>query len=102
MKKCKIENCNQCPHMDNVYYDYTRECGLLNKILSNDICDIYTEIYKDCPLEDYQEETKKCSVDHEKYKLGADASIKHGYYIDHRIQCPECKEYLEPERKEDE
>lgn len=38
----------------------------------------------------------KCSVNHEEYKAGAEACIKHGYYVNHRIQCPECKEYLEP------
>lgn len=47
-------------------------------------------------MDDYQDEIKKCSVDHDKYELGVGAGIKHGYYMDHRIQCPECKEYLEP------
>jgi len=51
-------------------------------------------------MDDYQDEIKKCSVDHDKYELGVGAGIKHGYYIDHRIQCPECGEYLEDEREE--
>lgn len=46
---------------------------------------------------DYQDEIKKCSVDHDRYKSGAESCIKHGFFIDHRIQCPECKEYLEEE-----
>jgi len=50
-------------------------------------------------MDDYQDEIKKCSVDHDRYKSGAESCIKHGYYMDHRIQCPECKEYLEDERE---
>lgn len=41
--------------MDNEYYDYSRECALLVKILNNEICDIYTEIYENCPLGDWNE-----------------------------------------------
>lgn len=58
-KKCEITNCNECPHMDNIYYTYERECMLLNKVLSNEICDIYTEIYEGCPLEDWSESSKE-------------------------------------------
>lgn len=50
-------------------------------------------------MDDYQDEMKKCSIDHDLYELGAGAAIKHGYYVDHRIQCPECGEYLEDERE---
>ena len=42
-----------------------------------------------------------CSIDHDEYKMGAEASILYGFYIDQRIQCPECKEYLEDERTKD-
>ena len=45
------------------------------------------------------QEEKKCSVDHEKYKSGVESCIKHGYYIDHTIQCPECHKYLESKRE---
>lgn len=42
--------------MDNVYYDYARDCMLLDKILDYDTCDIYTEIYEGCPLKDWDED----------------------------------------------
>ena len=53
-KKCEIKTCSDCPYMDNEYYTYERDCMKLDKILDSDICDIYTEIYEGCPLEDYE------------------------------------------------
>ena len=56
-KKCEITSCSECPHMDNEYYDYRGECGLLTTIdgkyrdLSLEIS-IYSEIHPECPLED--------------------------------------------------
>jgi hypothetical protein len=55
-KKCEIDHCNECPCLNNTYYDYERECMALNKVLSNEICDIYNEIYEGCPLKDWDEE----------------------------------------------
>ena len=54
-KKCEITRCMDCPHMDNQYYDYMRTCALLKKILDEEMCDIYTEIYEECPLKDWKD-----------------------------------------------
>lgn len=38
-----------------------------------------------------------CSIDHKGYHRGIAKSIQFGYHKDHRIRCPECKEWLEEE-----
>ena len=47
----EVESCNDCPHFDNEYYTYNRECVLLNRCINSDRYGIHN-IPKDCPLED--------------------------------------------------
>lgn len=58
-KKVEIKNCNNCPHMNNMYYTYERECMLLDRVLDSQVCDIYNEIYEGCPLSDWDEVPKE-------------------------------------------
>ncbi len=53
-KKCKVTECNSCPHMDNIYYDYARTCTMLDKEIKSEDCDIYEDIYSGCPLKDWE------------------------------------------------
>lgn len=54
-KKCEITSCSKCPYFDNEYYTYDRECLKLKIEIKEDMCDVYTDVYKNCPLEDYNE-----------------------------------------------
>ena len=55
-KTVEIKRCNDCPHMDNIYYEYLGECSLLDdRAICNEI-DIYNEIHSECPLKDWSED----------------------------------------------
>lgn len=52
-RKCVIEvknNCDNCPHFDNVYYSYQEMCNLLNKKIPRNREEIGHAIPEDCPL----------------------------------------------------